>query len=87
MFYLLLPSLAARQALIEHLKSHGILAVFHYLPLHLSEMGRKFGGQPGDCPVTEDISDRLLRLPFYIELSTEDLAFITNCIQSFHCQA
>jgi dTDP-4-amino-4,6-dideoxygalactose transaminase len=47
------------------LKERGILSVFHYLPLHLSEMGRKFGGREGDCPVTEDVSDRLLRLPFF----------------------
>lgn len=72
MFYLIMPSLAQRQSLIEHLKSKGILSVFHYLPLHLSEMGRRFGGKAGDCPVTEDLSDRLLRLPFYNDLSTPD---------------
>src|ERR1019366_4528931 len=49
MYYLLLPSLQARTALIAHLKTCGILAVFHYLPLHLSDMGRKFGGREGDC--------------------------------------
>jgi len=83
MFYLLLPSLAQRQALIAHLKSRGILAVFHYLPLHLSDMGRKFGGRPGDCPVTEDISDRLLRLPFYNDLSESMQAFVVDAIQAF----
>jgi dTDP-4-amino-4,6-dideoxygalactose transaminase len=72
MFYLLLPSLERRQALMAHLKAQGILAVFHYLPLHLSEMGRKLGGRTGECPVTEDISDRLLRLPFYNDLSDQD---------------
>ncbi len=72
MFYLLPPSLERRQALIAHFKSHGILAVFHYLPLHLSEMGQKLGGRPGDCPVTEDVSDRLVRLPFYNDLSDQD---------------
>jgi len=71
MFYMLLPSLEKRQKLIAHLKSRGILGVFHYLPLHLSPMGRKWGYQEGDCPVTEDISDRLVRLPFYNELSPE----------------
>ena len=50
MFYLILPSLRQRQALIAHLKSRGILGVFHYLPLHISKMGRRFGGKPGDCP-------------------------------------
>ena len=72
MFYLLMPSLKQRQALIAHLKAHGILSVFHYLPLHLSKIGRRFGGKEGDCPVTEDVSDRLLRLPFYNDLSIED---------------
>src|SRR5207244_1601030 len=63
MFYLLLPSLHCRQALIRHLKERGILSVFHYVPLHLSDMGRRLGGREGDCPVTEEISERLLRLP------------------------
>jgi dTDP-4-amino-4,6-dideoxygalactose transaminase len=72
MYYLLLPSLERRTALIEHLKKRGILSVFHYLPLHLSIMGRKFGGKPGACPVTEDVSQRLLRLPFYNTLSESD---------------
>ena len=65
MYYLLLPSLDVRQRLIAHLKARDILAVFHYLPLHLSEYASRWGGKPGDCPVTEDVSDRLLRLPFY----------------------
>jgi dTDP-4-amino-4,6-dideoxygalactose transaminase len=69
MFYLLLPSLSARQRLIEHLKKHGILSVFHYLPLHLSAMGGKFGGRAGQWPVTKSVSDRLLRLPFYNDLA------------------
>ena len=68
MYYLLLPSPQARAAMIAHLKSRGILAVFHYLPLHLSDMGRRFGGKAGDCPVSEDVSERLLRLPFYYAL-------------------
>jgi dTDP-4-amino-4,6-dideoxygalactose transaminase len=71
MFYMLLPLLEQRQKLIAHLKRADILSVFHYLPLHLSPMGRKWEYQQGDCPVTEDISDRLLRLPFYNELSPE----------------
>lgn len=72
MYYLLLPSLEQRQALIARLNAQGILSVFHYLPLHLSDMGRKFGGQPGDCPVTEAVSDQLLRLPFYNDLGKAD---------------
>jgi dTDP-4-amino-4,6-dideoxygalactose transaminase len=71
MFYLIMPSFKQRQAFIDYLKSQGILSVFHYLPLHLSPMGREFGGKEGECPVTEEISDRLVRLPFFNCLSNE----------------
>ena len=83
MFYLLLPSLAERQGLIEHMKDRGILSVFHYLPLHLSDMGRRFGGEPGDCPITEDISDRLLRLPFYNDLTEAEQAEVVTAIREY----
>jgi dTDP-4-amino-4,6-dideoxygalactose transaminase len=83
MFYLLLPSLEVRTAFIAHLKAHGILSVFHYLPLHLSDMGRKFGGMEGDCPVTEDISDRLVRLPLYNDLSDKQQERVIQTIFSF----
>jgi dTDP-4-amino-4,6-dideoxygalactose transaminase len=69
MYYLLMPNLERRQAFIEHLKRNGILSVFHYLPLHISVMGRKFGGGVGDCPVTEHVSDCLVRLPFFNALT------------------
>jgi dTDP-4-amino-4,6-dideoxygalactose transaminase len=87
MYYILLPSLDVRQALIRHLRERGILAVFHYLPLHLSDMGRKFGGEVGDCPVTEDVSDRLLRLPFYNGLSDADQAAVVEAVRQFDCRA
>ena len=83
MFYLLLPSLERRQELIAHLKSRSILSVFHYLPLHLSEVGRRYGGRAGDCPVTEDVSDRLLRLPFYNDLSESDQARVIEAIRDW----
>ena len=83
MFYMLLPSLAYRQALIDHLKSRGIMSVFHYLPLHLSDMGQRFGGQKGDCPVTEDLSDRLLRLPFFNSLQEDDQDKVISAIIEF----
>jgi dTDP-4-amino-4,6-dideoxygalactose transaminase len=85
MHYLILPTAAARRALIAHLKAAGILAVFHYLPLHLSEYGQRFGGRAGDCPVTEDLSDRLLRLPFYNELSADDQSRVIATLQEFRC--
>lgn len=84
MFYLLMPSLEKRQALIAHLKAQDISGVFHYLPLHLSDVGRKLGGKEGDCIVTEDVSDRLLRLPFYNDLTLEDQARVVASIRDFH---
>lgn len=81
MFYLLLPSLEKRQALIAHLKEQGILSVFHYVPLHLSDMGRKFAGTEGDCPVTEDISDRLLRLPFFYGITQAEQQQVIEAIR------
>jgi dTDP-4-amino-4,6-dideoxygalactose transaminase len=83
MFYILMPSLEIRQRLIDHLKSRGILSVFHYLPLHLSEMGKRNGGKPGQCPVCEDVSDRLLRLPFYNSLSEAEQNDVIDAIESF----
>jgi dTDP-4-amino-4,6-dideoxygalactose transaminase len=68
LFYLILPALEDRQALITHLSEAKINAVFHYQALHNSPVGQKFGGRPGDCPVTERLSDCLLRLPFYFGL-------------------
>ncbi len=83
MFYMLMPSLEQRQGLINYLKSKGILSVFHYLPLHISPMGESFGGQAGDCPVTEDISDRLIRLPFFYNLSDGEQQYIIDMICQF----
>lgn len=81
LFYLVMPSLEARQRLIAGLKERGILSVFHYLPLHSSPMGVSFGGSLGDCPVTESISDRLVRLPFYNDLAEIDLDRIVRAVK------
>jgi len=85
MYFVVMPSSAARQRLIEHLKSHGILAVFHYVPLHTSPMGRQFGGRVGQCPVSEWAGERLLRLPFYNSLSVEEQSRVVEVIRSFDC--
>lgn len=83
MFYLIMPTLEAREALIAHLKARRIQSVFHYLPLHLSDMGRRFGGRKGDCPVSESVSDCLIRLPFYHELAVCDQARVVDTIKRF----
>lgn len=83
MFYVLLPNLELRQKFIQYLRDLGIYSVFHYLPLHLSDMGQHFGGKPGDCPVTEEISDRLVRLPFHNALSSSEQELVIETILDF----
>jgi len=83
LYYLLMPTASARTRLIEHLKAQGILAVFHYIPLNLSPMGRHFGGTDGACPVAEDVSERLLRLPFYTNLSVNEQDDVIAAVQQF----
>ncbi|MGH8106047.1 MAG: dTDP-4-amino-4,6-dideoxygalactose transaminase [Arenimonas sp.] len=68
MYYLILPSLTARNSLIDALNKVGISAVFHYVPLHDSPGGRRFGRSYGELELTKDLSDRLLRLPFWLGL-------------------
>jgi dTDP-4-amino-4,6-dideoxygalactose transaminase len=83
LFYLIMPTLEARTRLIEHLSDRGILAVFHYQSLHLSEMGHRFGGRAGQCPVTEQVSDRLLRLPIYWDLSQAEQDEVIEAVRAF----
>ena len=83
MFYLVMPSLEERQRFIAHLKQREIFSVFHYLPLHLSKMGQQFGGERGLCPVTEWISERLVRLPFYNGMSEAEQARVVAAICDF----
>lgn len=84
MFYLLMPNLDLRQKFIMYLRERGIYSVFHYLPLHLSDMGRSFGGEVGDCPVTERISDQLVRLPFHNGLSASEQEQVLDAIVGFN---
>lgn len=83
MFYILLPNQEIRDALMSHLRRNGIHAVFHYIPLHTSPMGRRFGYSQGQLPVTEECSGRLLRLPFFYELEEAQQDRITSHISSF----
>jgi len=83
LFYLLLPSSQERDALLQHLKEQNMLAVFHYVPLHLSPMGRHFGYTEKDCPVTQDVSQRLVRLPFYNDLTETDQARVIEQVRAF----
>jgi dTDP-4-amino-4,6-dideoxygalactose transaminase len=82
-YYLLFPSLDVRTRFLAYLRARSILATFHYQPLHLSDMGRRFGGAVGQCPVTEDVADRLVRLPVYFGLSDADQARVIDVVTAF----
>ena len=83
MFYMILPTAEKRHGFIEHLKAQGIMAAFHYVPLHLSEMGQMFGGRLGQCPVTECVSERLVRLPFYNGLTESEQSEVIDTVKGF----
>ena len=83
LYYLLLPERRSRDRLIESLAERGILAVFHYQPLHLSSMGRREGGRSGQCPVAEDVAERLVRLPFFTALAPAEQDEVIDVVQAF----
>ena len=84
MFYIMTKSLEERTAVIEFLKEHGIMAVFHYIPLHSSPAGQRYGRACGTMEVTEQVSDCLLRLPLYYEMREEDVQFVVEKISQFY---
>jgi dTDP-4-amino-4,6-dideoxygalactose transaminase len=83
MFYVILPTVDDRNRLIPFLRARNIQAVFHYIPLHTSPMGRKMGHSDGDLPVTEDLAPRLLRLPCYFELEKSDQDRVVTAIEEY----
>lgn len=83
MFYLLMPSLRIRSKFIEYLEKLSIGAVFHYMPLHTSPMGQSLGNKPGSCPVTEDVSDRLVRLPFFTGMTEDQQEKVLQAVVNF----
>jgi dTDP-4-amino-4,6-dideoxygalactose transaminase len=82
-FFLLAPDPETRTRLLDHLKARGILAVFHYLPLHLSAMGERFGGRPGDCPVSESVAERIVRLPLYTDMTEAEQDEVIEAVLEF----
>jgi dTDP-4-amino-4,6-dideoxygalactose transaminase len=85
LFHMVMPSAQSRDALITHLRATGILAVFHYQPLHQSPYGRRL--QPhADCPVTEAVSERLIRLPFYTNMKAEDTDAVIEAVREFQVE-
>ena len=85
LFHMVMPSAQSRDALINHLRAAGILAVFHYQPLHLSPYGLQLQAD-ADCPVTELVSDRLIRLPFYTNMEPADTDAVIESVHEFAVQ-
>ncbi len=83
MFYIITQSLEQRTALLQHLKIRNIYAVFHYVPLHSSPAGLRYGRVSGEMTTTDYISDRLLRLPIYYEMCDEDIERVIGAVESF----
>lgn len=83
MFYVLLGDRESRDALMAHLKQNEIGAVFHYVPLHTSAMGKRYGYREGDLPLTENLSARLLRLPFYAGITRDDQKRVVSCLAGY----
>lgn len=81
-YFVLLPSLEQRTEVIDALKKNGISAVFHYVPLHSSPAGRRYGRASGSLAVTDDVSDRLLRLPLWAGMTREDVQSVVDSMSS-----
>lgn len=85
LFYILLPDEAARERVRIHLQNVGIDTAFHYMPLHASVMGRKLGYKPGDLPVTESVSGRLLRLPLFAAMTMDQCDVVSDSVTEALC--
>jgi dTDP-4-amino-4,6-dideoxygalactose transaminase len=83
LYYLLLPSLEQRTEFIDHMRAHRISTPFHYVPLNTAPQGRVFGGHDGQCPVTEAVADRLLRLPLFHGMSDDEVTAVIDTVRAY----
>jgi dTDP-4-amino-4,6-dideoxygalactose transaminase len=83
MFYVRLDNVETRTAFLDHLKTQGVNAVFHYQPLHLSDVGRSLGGRLGQCPESERAADDLVRLPMYETLDERQQDRVITAVTTF----
>lgn len=84
LFYIITNSHQERTRLIQHLKADGISAVFHYVPLHSSPAGKKYGRTSGDLKVTDELSEKILRLPLFYEIEEEQVRRVADSIINFY---
>lgn len=83
LYYLIFPSLAERGHFTAHLDQQGVTGSYHYQPLHLSPMGKKFGGEIGDCPVTEKVAETLVRLPLFADMTDRQIDQVVEAVVSW----
>ncbi|MDM8518365.1 dTDP-4-amino-4,6-dideoxygalactose transaminase [Desulfobacterales bacterium HSG16] len=83
LFYIITASAAERTQLIEHLNQRGIASVFHYIPLHSSPAGCRYGRTAGSMEITNDLSLRVLRLPLYFEMTEHDVKEVVCAVHDF----
>jgi dTDP-4-amino-4,6-dideoxygalactose transaminase len=83
LYHLVLPTERMRDRFLDHLREHGVGGAFHYLPLHLTPMGRTLGGEIGDAPLTESIAPRLVRLPFFTDMTPSEQDRVVDVVRSF----
>jgi len=86
MFYIKCKDLAERTKLIDFLKEKGVNSVFHYIPLHSSPAGMKYGRFHGEDNYTTQESERLLRLPMYYNIQRNDINYVGSCVKQFYCK-
>ena len=82
-FYIKVKDIKERDQLIDYLKINGVLTVFHYIPLHSSKIGKKYGRFYGEDNYTTKESERILRLPMYYGLKEKEIIYITSKIAEF----
>ena len=87
LYALMMPNALDRDLLIKHLAQSGIVANFHYVPLDTSPGGQRFGRTaPGGCPVTAEVSDRLVRLPLFSQMTSEQLGLVIEATSDYTCR-
>jgi dTDP-4-amino-4,6-dideoxygalactose transaminase len=86
LFALLLPDATQRTRFLAHMRAGGVGATFHYVPLDTSPAGRRFGTAPMGCPVANEISSRLIRLPLYSDIKVEEVHYVIKIAEKFSCQ-
>ncbi len=83
LFPFLLPDLETRTRFLAHTRERGVATTFHYIPLHSSPAGERYGKTPSGCPVTSNVSDRLARLPLFSDITDDEVATIVDVVRSF----